>query len=513
MDEALIDKIQAAGVDSMTVRSVLTCKLVSGVCASCYGRDLASGKRVAMGEAIGIIAAQSIGEPGTQLTMRTFHIGGAATKGAEISTVEASLDGKVKINNANLVQNSSGDNIVMSRVCEALLIDDKGRQKGRYKIPYGAKLLVADNSKVEKRQKIAEWDPYTIPILSEKSGVVHFKDMLEGVSVREITDEATGISKRMITESRHHGGKNDFKPRVDLYDKEGNPIKLPNGSEAKYYLPVNAILSVEDLSVISAGDLLARLSRESSKTKDITGGLPRVAEIVEARKPKDHAIIAEIDGQIEFGKDYKTKRKILLYPTDGTPTIEYVIQKGKHVLASDGDIVRKGDMIVDGHLVLQDILRIMGVEALTSYMVEEIQSVYRLQGVKIDDKHIEVIIKQMLQKVEITEQGDSNLLVGERIDKIDLIGINNKLLAQGLNEAKYQMILQGITKASLQTRSFISAASFQETTRVLTEAAIAGKVDKLEGLKENVIVGRLIPAGTGFYVDKARQAQIKAVAN
>jgi DNA-directed RNA polymerase subunit beta' len=508
IDEALIDEIQAAGIDSMKVRSILTCKLTSGVCASCYGRDLASGKKVAAGEAVGIIAAQSIGEPGTQLTMRTFHIGGAATKGAEISSVDSLIDGKVKVLNANLVQNSHGHYIVMSRVCEVLLIDTKGRQKGRYKVPYGSRLFVQDNNVVEKRQKIAEWDPYTIPILSEKTGIIHFKDMVEGLSVRDVTDEATGISKRMITESRHHGRKNDLKPRIDLYDDKGNPIKLPNGVEAKYYLPVNAILTVEDLMPINAGDLLARLSRESSKTKDITGGLPRVAELVEARKPKDHAIIAEKRGQIEFGKDYKTKRKIMLHPFDESSPIEYVVQKGKHVLVSDGDMVDKGDMIVDGHLVLQDILRIMGVEALTSYMVEEIQSVYRLQGVKIDDKHIEVIIKQMLQKVEIIDAGDTNLLAGEKIDKIDIIEINEKLPADA-KPATYQLVLQGITKASLQTRSFISAASFQETTRVLTEAAVAGKIDKLQGLKENVIVGRLIPAGTGFYVDKARRANFE----
>ncbi len=503
IDEVAIEKIETSGIDTIKIRSVLTCDLIHGVCSKCYGRDLASGSPVAIGETVGIIAAQSIGEPGTQLTMRTFHIGGAATRRAENSSIDSPIDGKIKVANANLVKNSKGEVIIMNRVCEIIFLDYNGLQKGTYKVPYGAKLLVEDGANITKRQKIAEWDAYSIPILSEKAGIARYQDLIEGVSIRDFTDENTGISKKLVTESRHHGSRTELKPRIDIYDQKGNPIKLPSGSEAKYYLPVNAILTIEDGAPISAGDSIARITRESTKTKDITGGLPRVVELVEARRPKDHAIIAETEGRIEFGKDYKTKRKIILHPLDGAEPVSYVLQKGKHVIPMDGDIVKKGDVIVDGHSVLQDILRVMGVAQLSEYMVEQIQSVYRLQGVKIDDKHIEVIIKQMLQKVEVMDVGDSTLSVGDKIDKIDLYELNKKLEQQNRKIVKGQEILQGITKASLQTRSFISAASFQETTRVLTEAAVAGKRDNLTGLKENVIVGRLIPAGTGHYVAEA----------
>ncbi len=503
--EASLEKIEEAGLDSIKVRSVLTCEIEDGICTKCYGRDLSSGSLVSVGEAIGVIAAQSIGEPGTQLTMRTFHIGGAATKGAEISSVDASYEAKVKVLGRNLVIDSDGRQIVMSRACEVLLIDAKGQERARHKVPYGARLMVDDGYNVKKGQKIAEWDPYTIPIITEKSGKAVFKDMVEGVSIRAVTDEATGISSKVIIESRQYSRGADLRPRVQLIDDNGEPITLSNGMEAKYYLPVNAILSVEEGQQISAGDIISRIPRESTKTKDITGGLPRVAELVEARRPKDHAVIAEVDGRIEFGKDYKSKRRLILHPTDGNHPIEYMLPKGKHVVVNEGDFVKKGDMLIDGHPVLQDILKVMGVEELSRYMVGEIQAVYRLQGVKIDDKHIEVIIRQMLQKVEITHSGGTTLLVGEKLDRRELVEINEKAISEGLEPAEGQTVLQGITKASLQTRSFFSAASFQETTRVLTEAAVAGKIDKLRGLKENVIVGRLVPAGTGFYMDRSRK--------
>jgi DNA-directed RNA polymerase subunit beta' len=503
INESILEAIDGAGIDSIKVRSVLTCKLDEGICTKCYGRDLATGQLVAMGEAIGVIAAQSIGEPGTQLTMRTFHIGGAAMKGAEISSVEASLDATVKIVNRTVVIDSEGRKVVMSRSCEILLVDEKGQEKARHKIPYGSRMSVDDGSVITRGQRLAEWDPYTMPIITEKTGKVVFKDMISGVSVRDVIDEATGISSKVVTEAKHGGKAGELRPRIHLLDEKGETMTLSNGLEARYYLPVNAVLSIEDGAQINAGDIIAKIPRESTTTKDITGGLPQVTEMVEARVPKDHAVIAEVDGRIEFGKDYKSKRRILLHPLDNElEVVEYMVPKGKHVVINEGDIVRRGDMLIDGTPVLQDILKVMGVEALARYMVNIIQGVYRLQGVKIDDKHIEVIIRQMLQKIEITDTGDTTLLVGEKVDRLELIEINNKMLDQGLKTASGNPVLQGITKASLQTRSFMSAASFQETTRVLTEAAVSGKVDRLIGLKENVIVGRLIPAGTGLYMNK-----------
>ncbi|WP_375329915.1 DNA-directed RNA polymerase subunit beta' [Candidatus Tisiphia endosymbiont of Nemotelus uliginosus] len=505
INEVKLEEIESSGLDAVLVRSVLTCEIADGICVKCYGRDLATGSLVSVGEAIGVIAAQSIGEPGTQLTMRTFHIGGAATKGAEISSIEASHDAKVKILGRNVVIDSEGRKIVMGRSCELLLLDSDNNEKARHKVPYGARLIVDDSDKVKKAQKLVEWDPYTIPIITEKSGKIAFKDMVEGVSIRDITDEATGISSKVIVESKQYLRGAELRPRIQLVDENGETIVLSNGLEARYYIPVNAILSVEDGAKVSVGDILARIPRESAKTKDITGGLPRVAELVEARRPKNHAVIAELDGRVEFGKDYKSKRRIIIQPSEGGMPIEYMVPKGKHVVVNEGDFVKKGDMLIDGNPVLQDILKVMGVEALTSYMVGEIQAVYRLQGVKIDDKHIEVIIRQMLQKVEITNSGDTTLMVDEKIDHREFAEINEKAIKNGLRPAEAQVILQGITKASLQTRSFISAASFQETTRVLTESAIAGRVDKLRGLKENVIVGRLVPAGTGFYMNRMRK--------
>ena len=504
VDEAALEAIEVAGIDSMKVRSVLTCKIEDGVCAKCYGRDLSSGALVSVGEAIGVIAAQSIGEPGTQLTMRTFHIGGAATKGAEISSIESSVEAKVKMLNRNIVVNSDGKHVVMSRSCEIMLLDDRGQEKASYKVPYGATILVNDNDHVVQGQKMAEWDPYTIPIITEKSGKVAFKDMVDNLSIKDVTDDTTGIVNKVITESKQHARGADLRPRMHLVDDAGDTIMLSNGLEARYYLPVNAVLNIEDGAHVNAGDILARIPRESIKTKDITGGLPRVAELFEARRPKDHAVIAESDGRVEFGKDYKSKRRIVIHPMDGSEPMEYMMPKGKHVVVNEGDVVKRGDMLIDGNPVLQDILKVMGVEALATYMVSEVQAVYRLQGVKIDDKHIEVIIRQMLQKGEIIDSGDTTLLVGERVDRSEMASVNIRALAQELRTARAQPVLQGITKAALQTRSFISAASFQETTRVLTEAAVAGKLDTLRGLKENIIVGRLIPAGTGFYMNVAR---------
>ena len=505
IDESSLEAIEAAGLESIKVRSVLKCAVENGLCAKCYGRDLATGNLVSIGEAVGVIAAQSIGEPGTQLTMRTFHIGGAATKGAEVSAIEASSDATVKILNRNIVTDSEGKNVVMSRSCEIVLVDSKGQERAQHKVPYGARLLVDENMAVNKGQKLAEWDPYTIPIITEKSGKISFKEMVSGLSVRDVMDEATGISSRVVVDSKQSGKGVDLRPRIQLTDAQGNILILSNGLDAKYHLPVGAILSVEDGAEVNAGDILARIPRESSKTKDITGGLPRVAELVEARKPKDHSVIAEVDGRIEFGKDYKSKRRIIVHPEDGAEPIELMVPKGKHVVVNEGDFVKKGELLIDGSPVLQDILRVMGVEELARYMVSEIQAVYRLQGVKIDDKHIEVIIRQMLQKVEVIDPGDTPVIAGETMDKQELLEINERAKADSLRPAKAQPLLQGITKASLQTRSFISAASFQETTRVLTEAAVAGKVDRLHGLKENVIVGRLIPAGTGFYMNKMRK--------
>jgi DNA-directed RNA polymerase subunit beta' len=506
IDEAKVEEIDAAGIESIKIRSVLTCEASSGVCAHCYGIDLSIGKLVSIGEAVGVIAAQSIGEPGTQLTMRTFHIGGAATKGAEISNIEATHDAKVMLINKNIVKDSTNRNIIMSRTCELLLLDERGHEKARHKIPYGARLLLeSDNVMVKKGQRLAEWDPYTIPIITERAGIVGYRDLVEGISIREVLDEETGISNKVIIDWKQQTRGAELRPRVALVDKDNELLILANGLEARYFLPINAIMNVEDGASVNAGDIIARIPRESSKTRDITGGLPRVAELFEARKPKDHSIISEIEGVVEFGKDYKAKRRIVIKPNDGSEPVEYLLPKGKHITVNEGDYIRKGDLLMDGNPVLHDILKVMGVEAVAHYMVSEIQQVYRLQGVKINDKHIEVILKQMLQKVEITDAGETTLVVGEQVDKEDFEEVNQKAKAQGFKLATAIPVLQGITKASLQTRSFISAASFQETTRVLTEASVAGKVDRLLGLKENVLVGRLIPAGTGFYLNKLKK--------
>ena len=507
IDEAMSEQIETAGVDSVEVRSVLTCKgKNNGICSKCYGRDLARGTAVNVGEAVGVMAAQSIGEPGTQLTMRTFHIGGAAQRGAAQSSAEAAFDASVEIRNKNVVVNSEGVQIVMGRNTEVVLLDKQGREKANHRLSYGTKLLVNDGDKVKRGAKLAEWDPYTVPIITEKDGNVFYGDLVEGMSVREELDEATGISSKVVTDWRQQPKGTSLKPRIMLTDANNKVIKLPNGLEANYYMPVGALLSVDNGGHVKAGDIIARIPRETSKTRDITGGLPRVAELFEARRPKDFAIISDINGQVEFGKDYKSKRRIIVKPTDGKgEPKEYLIPKGKHVAVNEGDYVRKGDQLLDGAMVPHDILSVMGVEALSDYLNNEIQDVYRLQGVKINDKHIEVIIRQMLQKVEITDAGETTFVNGEITDREEIGEVNSRALAEGKRPAKGAPILQGITKASLQTRSFISAASFQETTRVLTEAAINGKVDRLIGLKENVIVGRLIPAGTGAFVHRLKR--------
>ena len=498
IDERIADLIEKADISAVQIRSPLTCEAEDGICATCYGRDLARGTPVNPGEAVGIIAAQSIGEPGTQLTMRTFHIGGIAQGGSQ-SFLQSNHNGVIEFRNANILSNGQGDAIVTSRSMELLINNDKGVTLSSHKLSYGTKLYVKDKQKVSAGEKLFEWDPYTLPIIAEKGGMVKFADLIPGVSVREDVDDATGISQKIVSDWRSSSKGSSLQPEIIIVDKaSGEPVKLENGNAAVHPMSVDAIMSVEDGSEIQPGDVLARIPREGAKTKDITGGLPRVAELFEARRPKDHAIIAEKDGYVRFGKDYKNKRIIAVIP-DGNEdeAVEYTVPKGKHIPVQEGDFIKKGEYIMDGNPAPHDILTIMGVEALAEYMINEVQDVYRLQGVKINDKHIEVIVRQMLQKWEITDSGGTILLKGEQVDKAEFLEANEKALEQGLQPAKGGPVLLGITKASLQTRSFISAASFQETTRVLTEASTQGKKDKLIGLKENVIVGRLIPAGTG----------------
>ena len=458
-----------------------------------------------MGEAVGVIAAQSIGEPGTQLTMRTFHIGGTAQV-VDSSFLEASYEGVIKLRNANVSKDSEGRMIAMGRNMAIVIEDEKGVERASHRVNYGARLLVAEGDNIKQSQRMAEWDPYTRPMMTEVDGTVEFEDVVDGLSVQETTDETTGITKRVVVDWRANPRGADLKPSIVIKDKKGEVAKLKRGGEARIQLSVDAILSVEPGATVKAGDVLARIPTESAKTKDITGGLPRVAELFEARRPKDHAVIATIDGTIRFGRDYKNKRRISIEPNDSTlEPAEYLIPKGKPFHLQDGDPIEKGDYILDGNPAPHDILAIRGVEALASYLVNEIQDVYRLQGVIINDKHIEVIVRQMLQKVEITEPGETGLIEGEQMDRIEMDLLNERMLEEGKKPASGNPVLLGITKASLQTRSFISAASFQETTRVLTEASVAGKSDTLEGLKENVIVGRLIPAGTGGVMSRHRR--------
>ena len=497
VDELMADRIDECGLQSARIRSPLTCEAEEGVCANCYGRDLARGTKVNVGEAVGIIAAQSIGEPGTQLTMRTFHIGGVA-QGGQQSFLEASQDGVISYENPMTLENSAGETLVVGRNMKLRIVDEQGNERASHKLGYGSKIFIKEGAKVSRGDKLFEWDPYTLPIIAEKAGSAKLVDLVNGIAVREETDDATGMTQKIVVDWRAAPKGNDLKPEIILVDKAGEPVRNDADNPITYPMSVDAILSIEDGSEIKAGDVIARIPREGAKTKDITGGLPRVAELFEARRPKDHAIIAEIDGYVRFGRDYKNKRRITIEPADETlEPVEYMVPKGKHIPVVEGDFVQKGDYIMDGNPAPHDILAIMGIEALANYMIDEVQDVYRLQGVKINDKHVEVIVRQMLQKWEIAESGDTTLLKGEHVDKAEFVAANEKSLAKGGRPAQGEPILLGITKASLQTRSFISAASFQETTRVLTEASVQGKKDKLVGLKENVIVGRLIPAGTG----------------
>ncbi len=505
IDELMADAIHEAGVASARIRSPLTCEAEEGVCAMCYGRDLARGTMVNTGEAVGIIAAQSIGEPGTQLTMRTFHIGGVA-QGGQQSFQEAGQEGTIRFEGTNVLENAQGEVLVMGRNMKLEIVDANGDVRVSHKLGYGSKLFVKDGQDIGRGEKLFEWDPFTLPIIAEKAGKAKYVDLVSGLAVRDVTDDATGMTQKIVVDWRSAPKGNELKPEIILVDADGEPVRNDAGNPVHYPMSVDAILSVEDGQDMQAGDVIARIPREGAKTKDITGGLPRVAELFEARRPKDHAIIAEIDGYVRFGRDYKNKRRISIEPADESmEPVEYMVPKGKHIPVAEGDFIQKGEYIMDGNPAPHDILSIMGVEALADYMIDEVQDVYRLQGVKINDKHIEVIVRQMLQKWEILDSGETTLLKGEHVDKQEFDAANEKALSRGKRPAQGEPILLGITKASLQTRSFISAASFQETTRVLTEASVQGKKDKLVGLKENVIVGRLIPAGTGGATQAVRQ--------
>ncbi|WP_448500919.1 DNA-directed RNA polymerase subunit beta' [Sphingomonas sp.] len=496
LDEPMVAQIEAIGTQAVKIRSPLVCETKLGVCAKCYGRDLARGTPVNIGEAVGVIAAQSIGEPGTQLTMRTFHIGGAAQLN-EQSNLEAPVDGKLEHRDLRLITDQRGRKVVLSRSGEIAIVDMDGRELAVHRIPYGAYVLFDDGHVVSQGDRMAEWDPFTAPVITETGGTVKFQDLIEGKTLTEQADEATGITQRVVTEFRASArSKEDLRPRITLLDDN-------SGESARYMLGAGAVLSVDDGAVVQAGDVIARVARESAKTRDITGGLPRVAELFEARKPKENAIIAKVSGRVVFGKDYKAKRKIGIQPEDGGDVVEYLVPKSKVIDVQEGDYVKRGDNLIGGAPDPHDILEVLGIEPLSEYMVAEIQEVYRLQGVKINDKHIEVIVRQMLQKVEITDGGDTTLLAGEQVDRDEMDEANARL-EKNQQPAQGKPVLLGITKASLQTRSFISAASFQETTRVLTEASVQGKVDTLNGLKENVIVGRLIPAGTGAGMNRMR---------
>jgi DNA-directed RNA polymerase subunit beta' len=508
LDEAWVDKLEAMGVDQIMVRSPITCENRYGVCASCYGRDLARGHVVNAGEAIGVIAAQSIGEPGTQLTMRTFHIGGAASRAATVNSVEVKAGGSVRLHNIKTVTNSSGNLVAVSRSGEIGLVDEYGRERERYKVPYGSVISVADGDMVDGGRVIATWDPHTHPIVTEVAGVAKFSDFIEGVSVQESTDDITGLTSLVITDPKSRGsmGK-DLRPMVKLVDDKGNPLKLAGTDlDAQYFLPAGAIVGLEDSVSVAVGDVIARIPQESSKTRDITGGLPRVADLFEARKPKEPAILAEYSGTVGFGKDTKGKQRVIITRKDGD-THEELIPKWRHVTIFEGEHVERGEMLVDGEPSAHDILRLLGTSTMAEYLVKEIQDVYRLQGVRINDKHIEVILRQMLRKVEILTSNDSRFLKGEQIEKMQVLNESERLLKEGKEPADWLPLLLGITKASLATESFISAASFPETTRVLTEASVRGSRDPLRGLKENVIVGRLIPAGTGLAYHEERRRQ------
>jgi len=511
LDEAWVDKLEAVGVDEMKVRSPITCENRYGVCAACYGRDLARGHMVNAGEAVGVIAAQSIGEPGTQLTMRTFHIGGAASRAVTVNSVEVKSGGSIRLHNIKTVTNKNGNLVAVSRSGEISLVDEFGRERERYKVPYGSVISAADGDAVAGGRVVATWDPHTHPIVTEVAGFAKFSDFIDGVSVQETTDDITGLTSLVITDPKSRGsaGK-DLRPMVKLVDARGESLKLAGTDlDAQYFLPADAIVGLEDGAAVSVGDVIARIPQESSKTRDITGGLPRVADLFEARKPKEPAILAETSGTVGFGKDTKGKQRVVIAGKDGE-THEELIPKWRHVTIFEGEHVEKGETLVDGEPSAHDILRLLGTSTMAEYLVKEIQDVYRLQGVKINDKHIEVILRQMLRKVEIMESNDSRFLRGEQIEKSQVLEESERLLREDKEPARWEPLLLGITKASLATESFISAASFQETTRVLTEAAVRGSSDVLRGLKENVIVGRLIPAGTGlaYHEERRRQREV-----
>jgi len=509
LDEKWVDKLELAGVDEVIVRSVITCKTRFGVCSNCYGRDLARGHQVNIGESIGVMAAQSIGEPGTQLTMRTFHIGGAANRASAISNVTVRNEGTIRFHNIKMVQHANGNLVAVSRSGEIGIADSRGRERERYKLPYGAVITVKDGQEVKGGQIVANWDPHTHPIVTEVAGRVKFIHMDEGITVRHQTDEQTGLTNMEIIDpkDRPASGK-DLRPAIALVDAAGNYIRLKDSDQpVQYFLPALAITSLQDGAEVGVGDVIGRIPQESSKTRDITGGLPRVADLFEARKPKEHAILAEKSGVVSFGKETKGKHRLVITPDDGAEPYEELIPKWRQINVFEGERVARGEVISDGPQNPHDILRLKGETALATYIVNEVQDVYRLQGVKINDKHIEVIIRQMLRKVDILDGGDSSFIKGEQVEYARVVEENDVLEQNGDIPAKFERLLMGITKASLATDSFISAASFQETTRVLTEAAVTGKEDDLRGLKENVVVGRLIPAGTGFAYHAERRRQ------
>ncbi|HBO12901.1 MAG TPA: DNA-directed RNA polymerase subunit beta', partial [Halieaceae bacterium] len=517
LDELWIRRLEEMGIDEVEVRSPITCETRHGICSACYGRDLARGHKVNNGEAIGVVAAQSIGEPGTQLTMRTFHIGGAASRATAQDNIQIINDGTVRLHNVKVVERQDDNLIAVSRSGELSILDRMGRERERYKLPYGAIIKVADNAEVSAGDVVASWDPHTHPIITEVAGTVKFSGMDEGITIKRQTDELTGLSSIEVMDAseRPAAGK-DIRPAITLVDDNGEELCLADTNvPAHYFLPPGALVGIEDGIRVEVGDVIARIPQEGSKTRDITGGLPRVADLFEARKPKEPAILAEISGTVSFGKETKGKRRLVITPTDGKPLpdgsdhYEALIPKWRNLGVFEGESVQKGEVISEGPLSPHDILRLQGIEALAKYIVNEIQEVYRLQGVKINDKHIEVIVRQMLRKIVITSAGDSEFIKGEQIEYVAFLEENERLLAEGKVPATGERELLGITKASLATESFISAASFQETTRVLTEAAVTGKRDYLRGLKENVVVGRLIPAGTGltYHEERKRKRQ------
>jgi DNA-directed RNA polymerase subunit beta' len=519
LDERWIERLEEMGIDEIEVRSPITCETRYGICSTCYGRDLARGHRINMGEAVGVVAAQSIGEPGTQLTMRTFHIGGAASRATAVDSIQVKGTGTVRLHNLKFVERSDGNLVAVSRSGELAVLDERGRERERYKLPYGATITVGDHAEVAAGDVVATWDPHTHPIITEVAGTVRFSGMEDGITIRKQTDELTGLSSISVMDpsERSSAGK-DIRPAVSLVDKKGKELCIAGTNvPAHYFLPPNAIISMEDASEIGVGDVIARIPQEGSKTRDITGGLPRVADLFEARKPKEPAILAEISGTVSFGKETKGKRRLVITPTDGSTLAdgsdhyEALIPKWRNLSVFEGETVEMGEVVSEGPPSPHDILRLKGIEELAKYIVNEIQDVYRLQGVKINDKHIEVIVRQMLRKVTITSSGDSSLIKGEQVEYTTLLEENERLQAEGLIAAQGERELLGITKASLATESFISAASFQETTRVLTEAAVTGKRDRLRGLKENVVVGRLIPAGTGlaYHAERKRKRDME----